>query len=144
MSARIRQALRADVPALQRVRASVRENQLVSTIILDDDVLQAIEVTGRGWVAEVAGQVVGFAVGNAQTGNIWALFLEPAHEGQGLGRQLHDTMLTWLWSQGLQKLHLSTEPGTRAVHFYLAAGWQQAGLTPSGEVRFEKFRPPAA
>jgi GNAT superfamily N-acetyltransferase len=145
MDALIRPELRADVPAMQRVRAAVRENVLVSTVITDADVIEAIEVTGRGWVAEAAGGIVGFAVGNAQTGNIWALFLDPEFERRGIGRRLHDTMLDWLWAQGLDRLWLSTEPATRAERFYAAAGWRRAGLTASGEVRFERERPgPAA
>jgi GNAT superfamily N-acetyltransferase len=145
MLAMVRPARRTDVPAMQRVRAAVRENVLVSTVITDADVIEAIEVTGRGWVAEVAGEIVGFAIGNARTGNIWALFLDPDHERRGIGRRLHDTMLDGLWAQGLDRLWLSTEPATRAERFYAAAGWRRAGLTANGEVRFERERPgPAA
>ncbi|HEY6513856.1 MAG TPA: GNAT family N-acetyltransferase, partial [Burkholderiaceae bacterium] len=69
--------------------------------------------------------------------NIWALFVEAGHERLGYGRRLHDTMLAWLWSQGLQRLWLSTGPGTRAEGFYRAAGWRAVGVTPHGEIRFE-------
>ena len=49
-----------------------------------------------------------------ETGNVWALFVDPRHEGRGYGRRLHDTMVTWLWERGHQRLCLTTEPGTRA------------------------------
>jgi len=49
-------------------------------------------------------------------------------------------MVTWLWSRGLEKLWLSTEPGTRAQRFYSRAGWTDCGLLPSGELRFELQR----
>ena len=137
MTATIRQALRADVPGIQRVRASVRENILRSTAIMDADVIHAIEDTGRGWVIEQAGEVIGFAVGNAENGNIWALFVDPAHEGRGHGRRLHDAMVAWLWSSGLRRLWLTTEAETRAQHFYEAAGWKIRGRLPSGELIFE-------
>ena len=101
----LRQAVRADVAGIQRVRHAVKENRLTSRVIGDDEVVDAIERTGRGWVVKVGSQVVAFAVGNAETGNIWALFVDPAHEGQGHGRRLHDQMLAWLWSRGLQRLH---------------------------------------
>jgi GNAT superfamily N-acetyltransferase len=65
---------------------------------------------------------VAFAIGNATYGNIWALFVDPAHERRGHGRRLHDAMVAWLWSQGLRKLWLTTEPGTRAERFYTEAG----------------------
>lgn len=136
----IRQAVAADVPAIQRVRHSVRENRLVSTVISDEWVREAIEDTGRGWVAEVDGQVVGFSIGNARDGNIWALFVHPDHERRGHGRRLHDVMVTWLWAQGLDHLWLTTEPGTRAQGFYEAAGWQCVGTTDRGELRFEVRR----
>lgn len=134
----LRQALAADVPAIQRVRHSVRENRLVSTTISDEQVRDAIENTGRGWVIDYGGDIVAFAIGNATNGNIWALFVHPDHERRGYGRRLHDTMLEWLWSQGLERLWLTTEPGTRAQRFYEAAGWQRMGTTDSGELRYER------
>jgi len=136
----LRPATRADVEAIQRVRGSVWENRLTSCVISDAEVVEAIERTGRGWVVEVGSNVVAFAVGNAETGNIWALFVEPEHEGHGHGRRLHDTMVEWLWSRGLRRLWLSTEPGTRAERFYRAAGWRPQGTLPSGEVAFELRR----
>jgi uncharacterized protein YhfF/GNAT superfamily N-acetyltransferase len=140
----LRQAVRADVPGIQRVRHAVKENRLTSRVIGDDEVVDAIERTGRGWVVEVDSQVVAFAIGNGETGNIWALFVDPAFEGQGHGRRLHDEMLAWLWQRGLRRLHLSTEAGTRAEGFYLAAGWQRLGVLASGEVGFERLAGPAA
>ncbi|HUR40763.1 MAG TPA: GNAT family N-acetyltransferase [Verrucomicrobiae bacterium] len=137
----LRQAVAADIPGMHRVRASVRENRLVSTVITEADTLKAIEDMGRGWVVEVGGKVVAFAIGNKTTGNIWALFVDPDHEKRGYGRQLHDTMIEWLWSQGLKALWLSTEPGTRAERFYEAAGWRRSGITDKGEVCFEKTAP---
>jgi GNAT superfamily N-acetyltransferase len=133
----LRQAHRNDVPGIQRVRHSVRENRLVSRTISDEDVIAAIEVSGRGWVIEVDNAIVGFAIGNALDGNVWALFVDPAHEGRGHGLRLHDAMVEWMKSQGLRTLWLSTEPGTRAQAFYERAGWSNRGLQPSGELRFE-------
>ena len=138
--AALRQAIRSDIFGIQRVRHAVRENRLTSRAISDDEVAHAIEVSGRGWVVEVERTVVAFAIGNAQDGNIWALFVDPDHEGRGHGRRLHDTMVAWLWSCDLRTLWLSTEPGTRAQRFYSRAGWTERGLLPSGELRFELYR----
>ena len=138
MQTRLRQAVRADVPGIQRVRHAVRENVLTSGVITDADVVDYLERFGRGWVVvDERDQVLGFAIGDARDGNIWALFVEPAHEGKGYGRALHDAMVDWLRSQGLERLSLSTEPGTRAERFYRNSGWIDRGLTPSGERRFE-------
>lgn len=141
MTGPVRVATAADIPAMQRIRRSVRENRLVSGVISDEDVYRAITVEGRGWVVEVGGVPVGFAVGNDQTGNIWALFVDPSHERRGYGRSLHDVMVAWLWSRGLLRLWLTTDPDTRAARFYRAAGWRYAGCAEHGEVRFVLDRP---
>ena len=114
----LRQATRADIADIQRVRHAVKENRLRSRVITDQEVAQAIEVTGRGWVIEVDGRIRAFAIGNAETGNIFALFVDPEHERRGYGRRLQDEMLRSLFSRGVKLLWLSTEPDTRAEHFY--------------------------
>lgn len=136
----IRQARPSDAAAMHRVRMSVRENVLVSMRLTEHDYVVAIEETGRGWVVELDGNIVAFAIGDKADGSIWALFVEPGHEGKGYGRQLHDIMIAWLWEQGHDRLWLSTEPGTRAERFYEAAGWRRVGLTSRGEIRFELER----
>ena len=125
---------------MHRVRMSVQENRLVSMRLTERDYVAAVEETGRGWVVELQGNIVAFAIGNAATGNIWALFVEPGHEGKGFGRQLHDIMIAWLWEQGHDRLWLSTQSGTRAERFYAAAGWRRVGVSADGEIRFDLER----
>jgi ABC-type lipopolysaccharide export system ATPase subunit len=60
----LRPALASDIAGIQRVRHSVRENRLVSVVIADEEVREALERTGRGWVVESDGDVVAFAIGN--------------------------------------------------------------------------------
>ncbi len=143
MAGTLRQARRADIPAIHAVRMSVRENQLTSGAITENDYVLHLESVGRGWVIETAGQIVAVGVGNAQSGNIWALFVHPNFERRGFGRRLLDTSVEWLWSQGLTRLWLTTEPATRAQSFYESAGWLNLGTTEHGEVRFELSTPNA-
>jgi len=110
MSAVLRQAVRSDVPDLFRVRCAVSENRLASLTIPDDKVIDALENSGRGWVVELDGVIVAFAIGDALTGSIWALFVDPPHRGHGYGRRLHDTVVEWLWSQGHDRVWLNVEP----------------------------------
>ncbi len=138
--ANTRQATKHDIDAISRVRRSVHENKLSTTKLSHADYVTAIEVTGRGWVVEVNGEVVAFAIGNRESGNVWALFVHPEHQGSGYGRQLHDTMVTWLWSQGLKRLWLTTEPGSHAERFYEINGWKKNGHNEHGEIRFEMER----
>lgn len=141
MRSHLRQGLREDIPAMHIVRRAVRENPLTSDVIHEEHYLPAITSTGRGWVIEEDGQIVAFAVGNAVTGNIWALFVHPDHERKGYGKQLKETMLDWLFAQGLQRLYLGTAPGPRAQTFYAATGWRCIGIDSHGEAAFERFAP---
>ena len=141
MNALQRSAQRADIPGMHRVRMSVKENRLVSMQLTEAHYIEAIESRGRGWVVEVEGTIVAFAVGDTSDASIWALFVEPGFEGRGFGRQLHDEMVGWLWQQGHERLWLTTDPGTRAQRFYEAAGWRTVGPGTRGEVRLELNRP---
>lgn len=132
-------ARESDIPAIQMVRNAVRENRLSDpSRVTDQDVKTFLFDRGKGWVALVENNVVGFAIGDLQDANIWALFVLPEYEGNGIGRALHDRMVDWMFDQGLDSIWLSTDPGTRAETFYLRAGWQETGITPSGEIRFER------
>ncbi|MGE3164050.1 MAG: GNAT family N-acetyltransferase [Planctomycetota bacterium] len=133
----LRQAMLEDIPGMHRVRLSVRENPLTSSAIREEHYVPEITVTGRGWVITEAKVVVAFAVGNRDTKNIWALFVHPQHEGKGYGRRLHAAMVEWLFSQGVQCIWLSTDPGTRAQRFYEAAGWSFRRILPDGEHYYE-------
>ena len=140
MTTLLRQATRADAAAIWDVRYAVRENTLRRGVLDDEDLRREIEDSGRGWVVEEDGHIVAFAIGNADSGNIWALFVHPDAEGRGHGGRLHDTMVEWLWSRGLGRLWLTTGVGTRAQGFYERRGWRQHELTDHGEILFELLR----
>ena len=132
----LRRATVDDIDAMHRVRLAVRENRLSDPgRITAADYRAALDALGRGWVVEAEGAIVAFAVGCA-SGNIWALFVDPAHEGHGHGRALHAAMVDWLWSLGLRRLWLTTAPGSRAAGFYRRLGWQACGRI-DGDLRME-------
>jgi GNAT superfamily N-acetyltransferase len=136
----IREATRNDVSGLVVVRDAVRENILTSEIT-HERIVAGLEVRGKGWVAEHEGQVVGFSMADREQSMIWALFLLPEWERQGLGRVLLERAVEWLWREGCQSIWLTTEPGSRAEGFYAHLGWRQAGISDKGEVRFELHCP---
>lgn len=138
---RIYVATRADIPEMHRVRTSVHENQLSDpTRVQPQHYESLLDKDGRAWVAEVDGRIVGFAVAHVARANVWALFVEPGFEGRGIGRKLHDNMMAWFFTAGAELVWLSTEPGTRAEAFYIAAGWRYARDQRNGEVRYEMAR----
>ncbi len=137
----LRQAVAADLPQMWEVRYSVAENTLTPGRIIDSEFLQAIETTGRGWVIETDGQIQAFAVGNALTGNVWALFVRPQAQGRGYGSRLHTAMLEWFHTQKVELLWLSTGTHTQARKFYEKHGWQCVGPYGDDEVRYERPNP---
>lgn len=134
-----------DIEAMHRVRLAVLENRLrdLSRVQLDD-YRHMLNSDGRGWVYELHEEIVGFAVADHVKRSIWALFVTPEHEGCGIGRALHDAMVEWLFRVAPGDVWLTTEPGTRAEHFYSAAGWQRIRLEDNGELRFELRSKPSS
>lgn len=127
-----------DISQIQRVRHAVKENTLSDpSLVPDKDVEEFITTRGRGWVCETNDSIVGFAIADLKENNIWALFIDPAFEKQGIGRRLHDMMLEWYFSQGKESVWLGTAPGTRAESFYRKAGWQHTGSHGPKEIKFE-------
>lgn len=123
----LRRATGADIPAMARIRLAVTENRLRDparvTLQMYEDFL---ERDGRGWVAQVEGATVAFCYANRTDGSIWALFVDPAHEGKGLGSALLALAAHWLFGIGFDRIWLDTAAGTRAALFYARQGWQVA------------------
>lgn len=133
-----RQAILKDIPQLQEIRNAVKENSLSDPgLVTTGDYELYLTQKGKGWVLESAGQILGFAIVDVQANNIWALFVRPGFEGKGVGKELHQQMMDWYFSETRKKVWLSTSPGTRAAAFYKQAGWQQNGLYGKGELKFE-------
>lgn len=71
----IRIATISDIPELQIVRNSVKENKLSSpNRIKDADVEEYLLSQGKGWVTFVDGKIIGFAIADLIGHSIWALF----------------------------------------------------------------------
>lgn len=133
-----REARFEDIAGIQRVRNSVHENKLSDPALVSDrDVEDYILHRGKGWVCEMNGKIVGFAIADLQDNNIWALFLQPEYERMGIGQQLHDIMMKWYFGQTEKTVWLSTAPGTTAEIFYRKNGWNEIGIHGKGELKFE-------
>jgi GNAT superfamily N-acetyltransferase len=118
-----REATLADLPAISKVRMSVVENVLSDpSKVTNEDYVAYITETGKGWVAELDGDIIGFSMAN-RSGLIWALFLRPGYEARGIGRNLLDLCTSWLRQVGVDRAFLDTAPGTRAEEFYRRRGW---------------------
>ncbi len=133
-----REAKPRDIPQIQMVRHSVKENTLSDpALVPDKDVEDYINNRGKGWVCEINDAIVGFAIISLKDNNVWALFVQPQYDRRGIGRKLHDLMMDWYFMQTNAPAWLGTAPDTRAESFYRKAGWRENGTHGKGEIKFE-------
>jgi GNAT superfamily N-acetyltransferase len=133
-----RRATHADIERIMAIRHDVRENRLWDpTSVTAADCAAFIDRAGM-WVWVQDGQVQGFSAGDPRDGTIWALFVDPAFEGRGIGRALLSLACGTLRDAGHQIARLNTEAGTRAERFYRTNGWMAVGRSPKGEIIFER------
>lgn len=119
-----RQANADDIPAMSAIRLAVVENALSDPNRITEQMYRDyLEASGRGWVAEQDGEILGFCYAASADASIWALFIAPAQEGRGIGKQLLALAVQWLFEQGHRRIQLSTGKNTRADRFYQAQGW---------------------
>lgn len=127
-----------DIKQIQVVRNSVKENTLSDpNLVTDRDCEEFLMERGKGWVCEIDHQIVGFAIVDLKEDNVWALFIDPQFEKQGIGKKLHQLMLDWYFGQQRERIWLGTSPGTRAEQFYRTLGWQENGMHGKNEIKFE-------
>ena len=132
-----RQAIPEDIPQIQIVRNSVKENQLSNPNLIPDELVKEfITKRGKGFVCEIDDKIVGFSIVNFVENNVWALFLLPDFEGKRIGKKLHQLMLDEYFSKTKETIWLSTEANSRAEIIYKKQGWKNAGFH-GNEVKFE-------
>ena len=126
-----------DIAACIVLRGLTRENAVPA------ERLAAVGITEASWGGDVrsgklighlafdGAELMGYCFGDKDTGEIVVLALLPAHEGQGLGKQLLDLVVADLRAAGWGRLFLgcSADPAHRSHGFYRHLGWQ-----PTGEV----------
>jgi ribosomal protein S18 acetylase RimI-like enzyme len=133
----VRRATASDIPRIKEIRSAVRENRLSDpSRVTDADVAWSIE-NGPMFVFEEGTVVSGFSAPDPRDGSIWALFVDPEHEGRGIGKALLDRAERRLIEQGCENAWLTTDPGTRADRFYRKRGWIESGKK-GNEVLFRK------
>lgn len=135
---KIREAKLEDIPQIQVVRNSVKENTLSDPdLVTDKDCEEFLFKRGKGWVCESDSQIRGFSIVDLKENNVWALFIHPDFEKMGIGRKLHDIMLNWYFEQIQENIWLGTSPSTRAEIFYRKSGWKEIGNHGKNEIKFE-------
>jgi ribosomal protein S18 acetylase RimI-like enzyme len=120
------------------IRHAVRENRLSDPSSVTDADCAAFIDRAEIWVWAEDGAIQGFAAGDPRDGSIWALFVDPAQEGRGIGRALLALACGTLRTAGFESATLSTDPGTRADRFYRSNGWIEIGRNAKSEIIFQR------
>jgi GNAT superfamily N-acetyltransferase len=138
---KFREARLHDIPAIREIRSAVKENMLSDPERVPASmVADYLTTLGKGWVCELDDRVVGFSFAASRSRSIWALFVLPGNEGQGIGKQLLRLASDWLFDNGAGKVVLSTAPNTRADGFYRSQGWIRGELLANGEIAYSRDR----
>ena len=114
-----------DAEALIALRSRTRENTLsreaLSAMgITAPSVQEKMKHTHARWCCEAEGRIVGFAMAEFETGELWVIAVLPEYEDRGIGGRLLDRVERALWERGIEEMWLTTsvEPGLRAYGFY--------------------------
>lgn len=146
----VREASAADLDGITHVRTSVRQNhlsreQLDARGITNASIAASFETTSKGWVAvEPQGRIAAFSIADRATRSIFALFVLPEYERQGLGTKLLDHATGWLFEAASDPIWLTTGADTDAAGFYALRGWRTARVEPDGQLRFELSPTPSS
>ena len=147
MSASLRAATEADIDTLFDIRTSVIQNHLSMQQLSDLGITaatlaEAVRSGTSAWIAELGGTAAGFAMVDAEAGEVFALFVRPEFEGRGLGRLLLNEAEKELFRHH-DRICLVTDGHAhiRANGFYLHLGWSFACRVDERDVRYEKALP---
>jgi GNAT superfamily N-acetyltransferase len=133
-----REATIEDIDNFMIVRMAVKENILNNPALVPrEENIAYLTKYGKGWVCEIDSQIVGFSIVGLTQRNVWALFVHPEFERNGIGGKLHDMLMDWYFNQTTEKIWLGTGPRTKAETFYKKRGWTEVGMHGNNEIKFE-------
>jgi GNAT superfamily N-acetyltransferase len=117
------------------VRVRTHENRLTreqraALGITEKTVKERLRGSLKGWLCEVDDQVVGFAMGDRATGEMWVSAVLPEYVGKGIGSILLIAVETWLFECACTELWVTTDIDTslKAYSFYRQHGWVDARI----------------
>ena len=128
-----------------RIRTSVKENtltpeELAELGVTPEPISEAVIGSPCAWVAEVMGEIVGFAMVDLENACLFAAFVLPGHEGQGIGRRLIHESKAALFERH-PVIWLETDMDSRAAGVYRHLGWGYEASAGGNDVRLEKRLP---
>jgi ribosomal protein S18 acetylase RimI-like enzyme len=153
---KIRPIAAADVNRLFDVRVSVRENAVTRDELACLGITPASTIAAvssgelSGFLCEVVGVTVGFALANVRTQELAVIAVLPEFERRGIGRELLQRTEGILWNAGCDSIWLWTSPApTRAIALYERNGWTEREVKDgrrymTKQTPTPRFQPPRA
>lgn len=143
----IREIQPDDMQAIFDVRVATWGNsrgleELAALGITHESVKEMLKDSHRGWLCSDGDRVVGFAMGNRETGEMWVIAVLEEHEDRGIGKRLIQRVEDWLFAEGWDEIWLTTyvDENNRAVGFYRHLGWEDWKIESDGRY-MRKDRP---
>ncbi|NKB78261.1 MAG: GNAT family N-acetyltransferase [Gammaproteobacteria bacterium] len=129
----LRRITAADIPTVMEVRYATTENPITEKE-LEDHYSVTPEIISKaiakeetvGYLCEISSEVVGFGIGDTQSGEVLVLAVHPKYEGRGIGKRVLSTLCKHRFEIGHKQLFLFTTPdiNVRAYSFYQFQGWK--------------------
>lgn len=133
----IRKIEKSDINDILDIRVSTKENHFSMTDLAEvgvtpKSVAEWLEGSIKGWLCEISGQSVAFAMADSQTAEVLVIACYPKFENIGIGKALMQKVHDWLWSFDHDEIWLwsSPDPNVRAYGFYRKLGYE-----PTGEIK---------
>lgn len=134
----------ADLPDVFDVRVSTVENSVTMQELEEgyeltpETLASAMQASAKGWVCELEGRIVGFAMGDNESGEMTVIAVLSDCERRGIGKRLMLKVQDWLFDSGHHEIWLVTtpDPSFRAYGFCQSLGWIATGIIIEEEEKF--------
>jgi GNAT superfamily N-acetyltransferase len=131
-----REIEKSDIKDIIDIRVSTKENHfsmadLAQVGVTPESIAEWLEDSVKGWLCEISGKPVGFAMADSKTAEVLVVACYPEFEKKGIGRALMHIIQDWLWSFGHDEIWLWSDPDPciRAYGFYRKLGYEPTGVT---------------